>query len=233
MMPRREAFIRDVRQALRDLQPTAVQYLEGVRPPRLLHLDAWARTSVVKHFDPADFANDDPQGRLVKAVEQFRAIVAQIPPHAPVTEQQRRDGEDILRELGQVVRAIVLKEWQTAASELIGTTEKWCAELKWRTRGQTKKLSETLLDCYQLPQLLIYAEEELFVLSPIARFIPDGMGAYQLSLQPSFELSSIYRDFDGVWYGHVDLIHGQVHARREPWSQDILEACVRELKSLA
>ncbi len=187
----------------------------------------------MKHFDPADFAQDDPQGRLAKAVDKFRTVVAQVPSRAPVTKAQRRDGEDALRELAQVLREMVLKEWQTAADELINKTEKWCTALDWRTRRQTAELSETLLDSYQLPQLLIYADEELFVLSPIARFVPDGMGAYQLSIQPSFELSSIYRDFDGVWYGHVDLNHGQVHARREQWSKHILEACVRELKSLA
>ena len=234
MTPRRENFIRRVRRAVQDLQPTLVQPLEhkGGRSPRLLRLDAWATPGVVEDFDPRDFSAEDPDRSLATAVEKFRAVVSSIPADVPLTDQQRLDGERALRELAQLLREIVLREWQPAAEELVAKTETWCADLRWRTRRKTAAISETLLDAYELPQLLIYDEQELFVLSPIARFIPEGIGAYEFSIQPSFERSTIYRDFDKVWYGHVDLSRGQFRARREPWSPEILRACVEELRAL-
>lgn len=231
-MPRREQFIWDVRRALRDLQPTPVVPVEGGRPARSLSLDAWATPAVVQHFDADDFANDDPHNRLSSAVERFRSIVASLPGDAPLTPKQRLDGEQAFRELAQVLREIVLSEWQSAAADLIRQTEAWCAASGWRTRRKAVQKNETLLDAYELSQLLIYDEQDLFVFAPIARFIPNGCGAYELSIQPSFERSSVYRDFDGVWYGHVDLVRGQLHARREPWSQEILRECLEELRAL-
>jgi hypothetical protein len=89
--------------------------------------------------------------------------------------------------------------------QAIGTIEKqaeeWSAEIGWRTRRVNKKISESLIGNYEAPQLLIFAEPNLYVLAPVARFIPGGQGSFDLAIQPSYYTTSLYRDDSGKWSG--------------------------------
>lgn len=236
-LPRREEFILDVRGAMRDLVPPSVwadspSINTDTISRTMYNACLWLTPKIVEQFDRQDFSAADPQGRLAGAVEAFRKIAEMVPANKPATDQQRSDGVRTLCELMQAIREIVLPEWQSAAEELVTRTEVWCEELGWRTRHVARQMSETLLGEYELHQLLIYAEQELFVLSPIARFVARGLGAFDLSIQPSFELTSVYRDYDGVWYGRLNLKRGLSAARREVWGQGVLQECIEELGSL-
>ena len=70
------------------------------------------------------------------------------------------------------------------------------------TRRVEKDLSETLLGTYTLPQMLIHAAPYLYVLDPLSRFVPGSAGAFDLTIQPSYYVTSLYRAYDGIWYAH-------------------------------
>ena len=69
-------------------------------------------------------------------------------------------------------------------------------------------MNETLLGTYTLPQLQVYADADLYVLEPVARFVPGAMGAYDLSIQPSYYITTLYRHIDERWYAHLDVGQG-------------------------
>lgn len=85
------------------------------------------------------------------------------------------------------------------------------------------------MEDHSLPQLLIYAAEDLYVLDPLARFVPGALGAFDLSIQPSFYTTSIYRYFDGIWYVHLNAGQG---AKKEPLDKATFKQAVEELRSL-
>jgi hypothetical protein len=126
----------------------------------------------------------------------------------------------------------VLAEWKHAVQGLVENTESWAKDLGWVTKRVQNKLSETLLGSYEAPQLLMHAAPRLYVLEPVARFVPGAAGAFELSIQPSFYTISLYRDFDGVWHAHHDVGQGASTGKRDVWSKDTLMKCVEELGAL-
>jgi hypothetical protein len=115
---------------------------------------------------------------------------------------------------------------------LVENTEVWAKELGWVTKRVQKRLSETLLGSYETPQVLMHAAPNLYVLDPVARFVPGAAGAFELSVQPSFDSVSLYRDFSGVWYAHHDVVQGTSTGKRDVWSKNTLGRCVEELGAL-
>ena len=75
----------------------------------------------------------------------------------------------------------MLAEWVRAIEAVERNTEEWSAERGWRTRRVNKKINESLIGPSEAPQLLIFAEPNLYVLDPVARFVPGGKG---LSVRP-------------------------------------------------
>src|SRR5439155_9684406 len=139
-----------------------------------------------------------------------------VPPDKPATAPQLREGVKAFARLKAAVQNVALSEWLSEAGGLINRVEAWAKEFGWVTRRQGKKLNELLLGEYALDQLYMHAEGNLYILDPIARFIPGGLGAFDLSIQPSFYITSIYRHMDGVWYIHVDVGQGVRGAKKEP-----------------
>ncbi len=127
---------------------------------------------------------------------------------------------------------MALTEWENAANSLLLKVESWAKEFGWVSRREAKILSETLLGDYSLDQLYMYAEGNLFILDPLARFIPGGMGAFDLSIQPSFYITSIYRDCQGEWFVHLDVGQGVHGAKKEPLTKESFRSAVNELRSL-
>ncbi|MBW3539299.1 MAG: hypothetical protein KY476_03440 [Planctomycetes bacterium] len=237
MIPKREEFILDVRRVMRLVRPVVSTDSGVVRADSigaaLRSAALWLSPTTVEQFEPAEFA-DVQQGlqqELVRAVAEFRAIAEAVPADAAATEDQFRQGVDAFQQLVEAVRGIVLPEWQTAAAELVAQAEEWCEAAGWRARRLSKQLAETLLGSYSLPQLQLYAEQNLYVLNPVARFVPAAMGAFELSIQPSFDLTGLYRDFSGKWYVHLGIGQPPTNPRSEPWTRETFRAAVEELRS--
>ena len=126
----------------------------------------------------------------------------------------------------------MLEEWKRSVDDLVGYTESWAKEFGWVTKRVPKRLSETLLGTYLTPQLLMHAAPNLYVLDPVARFVPGAAGAFDLSVQPSFYTINLYRDYGGAWYAHHDVGKGVNTGKRDGWSKDIFKECVDELGAL-
>lgn len=239
MLPKREEFILDTRRAARTVQkPTVTVDSELINTDALSkalqRAALWLTPKVVETYDPAEFTGWDKglQSELSNAVEGFRAVAQTVPSDKPATAAQFRDGLAAFQCLTTAVRDIVLVEWKDAVEGVVKQVEQWSAEFNWHSRRQQKKLTETLLGEYSLPQLYLYAEGHLYVLDPLARFVPGALGAFDLTIQPSFYLTSLYRHLDGTWYLHLDVGQGVNGARTAVFSKDAFHESIDELRSL-
>jgi hypothetical protein len=239
MVPETEEFVLDVRRAARLAEKPTVITSSGLANPdvvaKTLHGAAlWLTPKVVEHYDPTGFRDLPPALResLTRAVEAFRTIAATVPADQPATADQFAQGEAAFRGLISALREVVLAGWRDAVDGLVGGTESWAKELGWVTRRVQKRLSETLLGTYEIPHLLMHAAPNLYVLDPVARFVPGAAGAFDLSIQPSFYTISLYRDYGGVWHAHHDVGQGANAGKRDVWSKDTLRKCVDELGAL-
>jgi hypothetical protein len=194
----------------------------------------WLTPKTVEAYDPAAFEEWSGilQAELKDAVERFRRVASTIPPDKPATAPQARDGVQAFSSLKEAVLKVTLSEWLHEARGLINQVEAWAKDFGWVTRRQEKKLNELLLGEYTLDQLYMHAEGSLYILDPIARFIPGGLGAFDLSIQPSFYITSIYRHMDGGWYIHLDVGQGVRGAKKELMSAAALKRAIEELRSL-
>jgi hypothetical protein len=239
MLPKREECVLDVRRAARLAEKPTVITSSGLANPdviaKTLHRAAlWLTPKVVEHYDPAEFGDLSPELRdgLTRAVDTFRVIAATIPVDQSAMPGQFARGEEAFRGLLTALRNVVLAEWEHAADALVGNTESWAKDFGWVTKRVPKRLSETLLGTYEAPQLLMHAAPNLYVLDPVARFVPGAAGAFDLSVQPSFYTISLYRDFGGLWQAHHDVGQGTTGGKRDVWSKDTLKKCVEELGAL-
>ena len=173
MVPKGEEFILDVRRAARlEQKPTMISDSElinaGAASKALQRAALWLTPKVVQRYDQAEFAAwpEDLREQLQLAVEGFRPVAGAVMPDKPATADQFRQGLEAFERLLAAVRAVVLWDWTRAAEGLVREAELWCAEFAWRTRRLEKKLTETLLGEYSVPQLHLYAEH-LYVLDPV------------------------------------------------------------------
>ncbi|HEY7429089.1 MAG TPA: hypothetical protein VH682_32980 [Gemmataceae bacterium] len=239
MVPKREEFILDVRRAARlEQKPTVATDSDLINPDMvskaLQRAALWLTPKVVQAYDPAEFATWPPdlQSELHSAVEGFRTVAQTVPTDKPATAAQFKDGLSAFERLTATIRRVVLAEWTHAVEEVVKQAEQWAGEFCWQTRRQEKKLTETLLGEYSLLRLYFYAEEHLYVLDPLARFVPGALGSFDLSIQPSFYVTSLYRHFDGVWYVNRDVGQGAEGAGKEEWSKDSFRSAVGDLRLL-
>ena len=236
MAPKREEFILDVRRAARLAEKPTVITSSGLANPdviaKTLHGAAlWLTPEVVRQYDPGDWP-PELRGSLTRAVESFRTIAATVPANGSDKTEQFARGEAAFRALVTALRDVVLPEWMDAVHRLVANTESWAKDCGWVTKRVQKRLSETLLGTYETSQLLMHAAPNLYVLDPVARFVPGAAGAFDLSVQPSFYTVSLYRDFDGVWHAHHEVGQGANVGKRDVWSKDTLKKCVEELGAL-
>lgn len=239
MLPRSEEFIRDVRRAARlERRPTAITDSELVKAngasEAFERAALWLSPKIVEHYTADDFADwpSDEQHSLRRAVDAFRTVAATIAADKPTTREQFAQGLDALTQLERATQRIVLAEWSAAIEQLATQTEQWAAELGWPTRREQKQIEETVLGIYSLPQLHFYAEQHLYVLDPVARFVPGASGSCDLSVQPSYYLTSLYRDFDKTWHIQLGLQRGAEEGRSAAWSKLSFQQVVGELRAL-
>lgn len=237
--PNREEFILDVRQAASLLQKPTVRAdsnrIDTDAIEKILDRAAlWLTPKVVEHYRPDDFTAwaKECQDRLRTAVERFREIAQQVPPDKPATYEQFTEGSRRFRDLIDVLGGIVRGEWIYAIEVVQGQAEEWSAEAGWRSKRAVKEIRETLLGLYEASQLLIFAEPHLYVLDPIARFVPGAQGLIDLSVQPSYSASSLYRDDSGKWHVHLEIRNGVAHGTPVDWSKDAFRRCIEELRVL-
>ena len=239
MVPKADEFILDVRKAARlKLKPTVTtdsQLIDPDTTARALQRAAlWLTPKIVATYDPAAFTAwpGEMQEELRRAVEGFRTVAATVPPDKAATAPQFRDGVQAFDGLKSAVQKVVWAEWESAANGLINRVESWAAEFGWVTRRERKNLSEMLMGDYSLDQLYLHAEGHLYILDPLARFIPGGLGAFDLSIQPSFYVTSIYRHLDGEWFVHLDIGQGAHGVKKEPLTQESFRLALAELRSM-
>lgn len=239
MQPKADEFILDVRRAMRlEGKPTVTTDSQLVDPDSIARVleraMIWLTPKIVGNYDPAAFAAwpEVLQTELRVAVESFRAVASTVPADMPATLPQARAGVQAFARLKEAVRQVALSEWLDSGGALINDVEAWTKAFGWVSRRQQKKMDELLLGDYALDQLYMHAEGNLYILDPVARFIPGGLGAFDLSIQPSFHVTSIYRQMDGTWYIHLDIGQGVRGAKQEPLSQKTLKCAVLELRSL-
>jgi len=235
--PCREQFILDVRRFARTVQKPELEADSDAMDidaiTRILHRAAlWLTPKVVEHYRPEDFADwpKEQRDRLDLAVEEFRKIAGQVPQNKPVTVDQFMEGTRCFRELVDVLGRMVLDEWMNAIGTVETQAEAWSAEAGWRSRRVNKKMTESLIGTYEARQLLIFAEPNLYVLDPLARFIPGGQGSFDFAIQPSYYATSLYRDDSGDWYVHLDVHNGVSRGKRVRWSRDAFRDCIEQLR---
>jgi hypothetical protein len=239
MVPKTEEFILDVRRAVRlEQKPTVTTDSDMINPDKISQAiqrtTLWLTPKIVETYSREAFAGwaEDLQQDLAEAVESFRNAAQVIPPGKLATPEQFRRGLAAFEGMTAAVRKVVLVEWTQCVEAVVKQIEQWSAEFNWQTRREQKKLTETLLGEYSLPQLSLYAEGHLYVLDPLARFLPSALGAFDLSIQPSFYLTSLYRHLDGSWYVHLDVGEGVKGARKEKLDKDSFRRSIDELRSL-
>jgi len=231
--PRREKFILDVRRSARTVQKSEVEAdsdaMDADAITKILHRAAlWLTPKLVERYRPKDFADwpKEQRARLELAVQEFRKIARQVTQNELVTVDQFMEGTRCFRELVNVLGEIVRVEWTQAIGTIEHQAEEWSAEIGWRTRRVNKKISESLIGTYEAPQLLIFAEPNLYVLDPVARFIPGGQGSFDVAIQPSYYTTSLYRDDSGKWSVHLEVRNGVSKGRRVEWSKDAFRQCI-------
>jgi hypothetical protein len=142
------------------------------------------------------------------------------------------EGAERFRDLIKVLGGMVLEEWMQAIVGIEGQAEGWSAEAGWRSRRVDKKITESLIGTYAAPQLLIFAEPNLYVLDPLARFVPGGQGSFDLAIQPSYQTTSLYRDDSGKWHVHLDVLNGVSRGKCVEWNRDAFYQCIEQLRAL-
>src|SRR5207247_8452119 len=152
-------------------------------------------------------------------------------PDHPPDRDQFENGLHALTRLSGIVRRVVLDDWARAGQTLIDQVERWANEFGWRTRRDMTRLIETLLGSYTLPVLQMYGDGQLYVLNPVARFVPGALGAMDLSIQPSFFIASVYRHFDGCWYANFAAVPGINGTTRDPFTKDSLKRAAEALRA--
>jgi len=238
MPPRREEFILSLWKAARATVGPVLMVGERGSTQWTQQKSRWAAEwltpKLVENYDPSDFEAFTPAQResLRVAVEQFQAVTAGMPADGPQSEDNIERGWKPFQGLKEAVREVVLVEWKQAANALVVEAESWAKKCGWRCRRTEKELVESLLGPYTLPQSELYAEQHLFVLGPIARFVPGGIGSFDLALQPSMFTTTIYRSYDGSWnvFEYPRTEAGETHD--VPWCEEAFQNAITELGSL-
>lgn len=237
--PHREAFILDIRRAAREIERSWVDANAkvGIDTNVKIHhgTAGWLTPELTVNFDVHDFHAWSPSlsAKLQLTVTNFRKVADQaVATRAPHVELIH-EGKQRLSELVEVLGEMVREEWLHAIDEVEAAAETWATEQGWRCRRVNKSMHETLLGTYLAPQLLIYAEPHLFVLDPIARFIPGGQGAFDLAIQPSYHTNSLHRDDEGMWRVSIAADNGIAPAEQIEWNKNSFLKCFEQLEAWA
>jgi hypothetical protein len=201
---------------------------------RLARAALWLTPKAVEGYEPSDFGDlpEPEQKELQSAVERFRALADSVAPQSPPSDPQFREGLELLGRIASIVRRPILDDWKRAVEKLVSEAETWAGRHGWLCRREKKKITERLLDSYEMAQLLIQANGAMVVLDPVARFVPGALGVADLSLVPSYHFLTIPRTEDG-WHIHIDTGRNGGSERREEWNECSFVEAVELLRQRA
>jgi hypothetical protein len=240
MAPKQEAFLLDIRRAAGLFQkPTVLtsdsELASGETFGKLLrHAHTWLTSKTVAAYEPSLFVGfpQDQQDALERAVGHFRHIAESVPAGEAASNQQYENGRAAFAQLVSVVGRMVREEWRHAVEKVMLDLQEWCKSADWRTRRVEKQLDETLLGKYSLAQLMIYADQNLYVADPLARFVPGAKGSIDLSIQPSFYITTLYRDYTDGWIIQLDVGQGVKSEKQVPLTKETFVDALNELLAL-
>ena len=226
----REEFLLNLRTAARSVNMTAQTdspLLSGERLARVLNRCAlWLTPGSVAGFDPDDFPELSAQKReeLRTEVEGFRALAQDVPANASATEARARGALPHFKRIVELAAEAVIAEWQKALDRLFLDVEKWSQERNWAVRRDPKRVAESFLGEYEVPQLLVHTtDNKRYFLGPVARQVVGGTGRVEMCLMPSYDSAAIVR-IDGAWY----VLPERAGERRRRWSrQTFLDVATR------
>ncbi len=215
-------FISSVRAAVGVLDTeveTDSQSLDSEEIRRQLRKAAfWLSPKSVEGFVPQDFAElpGPRRNELNAEVEAFRSIAQQVPGNSPAKEEQIEAALPHFVRIVSLVREAVLPPWIADLDELLSQVESWCEAQDWPHKRQDKILRERLLGPYEVEQLCFHTGRAGFMLDPVARFVPGGLGLVDLYVLPTLDSVIILRSEDG-WVLQVDR-PGDVQVL--PWGKE-------------
>jgi hypothetical protein len=224
-------FILSVRTAVGFLDPevqTDSQSLDSAEiRQQVRHAVVWLTPRSVEGFVPQDFAElPEPQRNELNAeVEAFRSVAEQVPAGAPATEEQIEAALPHFLRIVSLVREAVLPPWIADLDMLLLQVESWCEEQDWPHKRQPKLLRERLLGPYEVEQLLFHTGQAGFMLDPVARFVPGGLGLVDLYIRPTLDSVMIVRTEEG-WMLHAEQAG---NAQVLPWGQEQFATALTEL----
>ncbi len=237
MTPKADKFISDVWDAAwieqKPITVTNSQLFDPVPSAGAIRRAAkWLTPKILDSYDPGEYQNlsGEQRDELNRAVAEFRFIASEISSDQAPTASRFREGLQKFDRLKSDVKRVVLTDWERAAGALIAIVETWAKEFVWVTRRENIELKETLLGEYRLDQLYLHAEGNLYILNPIARFVPGGHGSFELQIQPQSDYTSIFRNCEGEW-----RIHGLVgpgYLNEYALTKETFRRALIELRSL-
>lgn len=224
-------FISSVRTAVGFLDPevqTDSEHLDSEEIRKQIRQAViWLTPRSVEGFVPQDFAElpEPKRNELDVEVEAFRSIAEQVPPDASATEEQIESALPHFLKIVSLVRDAVLPAWIRDLGDLLSQVESWCQQLEWAHKRQSKVIRERLLGPYEVEQLRFHTGQAGFMLDPVARFVPGGLGMVDLYILPTLDSVMIPRTEEG-WVLHVEQA-GSVQVL--PWGQAQFTTAVSEL----
>jgi hypothetical protein len=225
----KEVFLQDVRDALSWAAPAVDADSPSVNTDHLARVfrraAIWLTPRTVAAFDPADFRDlpSDDRETLHRAIKGFRRVSGTVPPDAPASDEQVREGWSHLQTIARVIGKPVLSEWLEEINRLLDEVDSWCRARGWRTTRKPKQLEEVLLGSYEATELVIHTPEKMALLEPAARFASGTAGVFDLSVWPPLDSTTVVC-IKGVWY--VNPLDG---GRRKRWSESTFLAITEEL----
>jgi hypothetical protein len=187
----------------------------------------WLTPKSVEGFVPQDFAEltEAKRNELNAEVEAFRNIAEQVPADAPATPDQIEAALTPFLKIVSLVRDAVLPAWTADLGSLLSQVESWCDEKRWPHKRQPKEIRERLLGPYKVEQLQFHTGQAGFILDPVARFVPGGLGIVDLYILPTLDSVMIPRTEEG-WVLHVEQA-GNVQVL--PWGREQFDTALSEL----
>jgi hypothetical protein len=189
---------------------------DGWRPAR----DDAFSASILKRYKASDFEDLPPELRdpLRAAVRSFKAFARSLSEDEPVSDAEYSEGERLLKDVVDPVKRIVLSEWRKNIETLIKDAEQWSTDKGWLCRRETKTFSESLLEAYELPRLLVYADVAHVLVEPVARFVAGAFGLAEISVIPSYASLRVPLAASG-WQVRIPESNGTGRETVQSWSK--------------
>jgi hypothetical protein len=195
---------------------------------QLRHAITWLTPKSVEGFVPQDFVElpETKRAELDAEVAAFRRIASEVPPDSQGREEQVEAALPHFLRIVSLVREAVLPAWIADLDALVCQAESWCDERSWAHSRQSKIVRERLLGPYEVPQLRFHTGRTGFMLDPVARFVPGGLGLVDLYMVPTLDSAIVLRVEEG-WELHIEWPGDEML----PWRREEFYSALNKLAS--